>query len=191
MEEQLLNFLKQLDAYVQKNHNLCWCIPGEEAQFLHLLITIARPKFILEIGTSIGFSTIWLASAANVYGGTVKTIEINEERMREAEQNFKKAKLNNITFLKGDANTILRELKAPFNFILFDAGKEHYLEQLKMLENNGCIKAGTIVCADNAVIQEDKKKMKLAEYLEYVRTSGKYQSSYIPFENGLEVSYKN
>jgi predicted O-methyltransferase YrrM len=182
--------LQKLNSYATEHHNLCWCIPWDEAQFLHFLITITKPKFILEIGTSIGFSTIWLASAAAEYGGEVKTIEINKARAEQAEQNIKKAELTNVTLLKGDAKTILRDMKAVFDFILLDAGKEHYLEQLHMLEKNGCIKKGTIVCADNAALIAGKKNQKLKEYLEYVRNSEKYTSSYLPFENGLEVSVK-
>ncbi|MEK6921663.1 MAG: class I SAM-dependent methyltransferase [Nanoarchaeota archaeon] len=190
MNQDVLLLLKELDLYAKEHHNKCWCIPFDEAQFLHLLITLTKPKFILEIGTSIGFSTIWLASAAEEYEGTVKTIEINEERTEQAQINFKKANLKNITLLKGDANIILKDIKAPFDFILLDAGKEHYLEQLHILEKNSCIKKDTIICADNAAIKENKKNEKLQQYLEYVRNSKSYNSSYIPFENGLEVSVK-
>ncbi len=182
--------LHELNSYAKENHHKCWCIPWDEAQFLHLLITITKPKFILEIGTSIGFSTIWLASAATEYGGKVKTIEINKERAEQAEENVKKAQLTNVTLLKGDAKTILKDMKGVFDFVLLDAGKEHYLEQLQMLEKNGCIQKGTIVCADNAAIKEKKKNEKLQHYLAYVRNSGNYRSSYVPFENGLEVSIK-
>lgn len=190
MKAEIEKLLHELNSYATEHHNLSWCIPWDEAQFLHLLTTITKPKFILEIGTSIGFSTIWLASAAEEYNGTVKTIEINKERANLAEQNFKKANLKNITLLKGDAKTILKDMKAGFDFILLDAGKEHYLEQLQMLEKNGCIKKGTIVCADNAAIKEKKKNEKIIEYLTYVRNPKSYISSYVPFENGLEVSVK-
>ncbi len=186
MKPEILTLLNDIDSYAKKNHDTCWCIPFDEGKFLHLLVSIAKPTFILEIGTSIGFSTIWLAS----YGGKIKTIEINEERAKQAEENFKKAHLNNITLLRGDANALLKDMKAPFDFVFLDGGKEHYLEQLLILENNGCIKKGTIVAADNAAVKENKKNDKLLNYLEYVRKSGKYTSSYLPFENGVEVSYK-
>ncbi len=189
MKQEQLDLLKHIDSYAQKNHDKCWCVPFDEGQFLHLLVSIAKPKFILEIGTSIGFSTIWLASAAAEYGGTVKTIEIHEERAKTAEQHFTQAKLSNITLLKGDASALLKDIKAPFDFVFLDGGKEHYLEQLQILEKNGCIKKGTIVAADNAVVVEGKKNDKLLAYLEHIRHSGKYTSSYVPFENGLEVSY--
>ena len=190
MKQELLNLLKDINSYAEQNHDKCWCVPWDEAQFLHLLITATKPKFILEIGTSIGFSTIWLASAAIEYGGTVKTIEMNQDRVEEAEKNFKKANIKNITLLKGDANTILKDIKASFDFIFLDAGKEHYLEQLQMLEKNGCVKKGTIVCADNAALLPKKKHEKLQQYLEYIRNPKNYISSYVPYENGLEVSVK-
>lgn len=190
MKPETIKLLKEMNFYATGHHNLCWCIPWDEAQFLHLLTTITKPKFILEIGTSIGFSTIWLASAAAEYGGIVKTIEINKERADQAEQNFKKANLKNIILLEGDASIILKDIKAVFEFVLLDAGKEHYLEQLQILEKNGCIKKGTIICADNAAIKENKQNKKLQQYLEYVRNPKNYISSYIPFENGLEVSVK-
>ena len=189
MKQEILALLKTIDSYAQKNHDKCWCVPFDEGQFLHLLVSIAKPKFILEIGTSIGFSTIWLASAAAEYGGKVKTIEIHAERAKIAQEHFIQAKLNNITLLHGDALALLKDMKAPFDFVFLDGGKEHYLEQLQLLEKNGCIKKGTLVVADNAVVQEHKKNDKLLAYLEHVRHSGKYSSSYIPFENGVEVSY--
>ena len=190
MKQDRENLLREIDQYAQKNHNLCWCIPFEEGQFLYLITKTHKPKYILEIGTSIGFSTIWLASAAEEWGGTVKTIEINKERAQEAENNFKKAKLKNITILQGDANTILKELKAPFDLIFLDAGKENYLEQIKILEKNKCIKKGAIIIADNAAVIAGKKNDKLQEYLNYVRNSKDYQSCNILFENGMEVSVK-
>ena len=189
MKPEILTLLKTIDSYAQKNHDKCWCVPFDEGQFLHLLVSIAKPKFILEIGTSIGFSTIWLATAATEYGGKVKTIEIHAERAKIAQEHFTQAKLSNITLLQGDAAALLKDMKAPFDFVFLDGGKEHYLEQLQILEKNGCIKKGTLVVADNAVVKEHKKNDKLLAYLEYVRHSGKYRSSYVPFENGVEVSY--
>ena len=190
MKQEIKNLLKEINQYAQKNHNRCWCIPFEEGKFLQLMTQIHKPKYILEIGTSIGFSTIWLASAAEEWDGTVKTIEINKERAAAAQNNFKKAELKNITLLQGDAQQILKELKAPFDLIFLDAGKEHYLNQIKIMEKNKCIKKGTVVIADNAAIIVGKKNDKLQEYLNYVRNSGNYQSCAIPFENGMEVSVK-
>lgn len=188
MKPKLLALLNSINSYAKKNHDCCWCIPFDEGQFLHLLVAIHKPKFILEIGTSIGFSTLWLASAAVAYGGKVKTLEINAERAAQAEKNFKKATLTNITILKGDASSLLKDFKAPFDFVFLDGGKEHYLEQLQILERNGCIKKGTLVVADNAIVKENKKNDWLLLYLDHVRNSGKYASAYVPFENGVEVS---
>lgn len=190
MKPEVLALLKDIDSYAKSNHDKCWCVPFDEGQFLHLLVAIHKPKFILEIGTSIGFSTIWLASAAATYGGKVKTLEINAERAAQAEENFKKAMLTNITLLKGDALSLLKDFKAPFDFVFLDGGKEHYLEQLQILEHNGCIKKGTLVVADNAVVKENKKNNKLSAYLNHVRSSGKYTSAYVPFDNGVEISYR-
>lgn len=190
MNPETLTLLINIDSYAKKNHDKCWCVPFDEGQFLHLLVAVHKPAFILEIGTSIGFSTLWLASAAATYGGKVKTIEINFERATQAEENFKKAMLPNITLLKGDALSLLKDLKAPFDFVFLDGGKEHYLEQLQLLEKNGCVKKGTVVVADNAVVKENKKNDKLLLYLDHIRNSGKYTSAYVPFENGVEVSYK-
>ncbi|MBI5072971.1 O-methyltransferase [Candidatus Woesearchaeota archaeon] len=190
MRKKIKEVLTEINQYAEKNHDKCWCVPFDEGKFLHLLVQIQKPKYILEIGTSIGFSTIWMASAAEAYGGTVKTIEINNERAKEAQENFKRAGLKNITLMQGDAQQILKELKAPFDMIFLDAGKEHYLEQLKILEKNKCIKEGTVIIADNAAVIAGKRNEKLQEYLEWVRNSGKYSSMYIPFENGMEVSVK-
>ena len=189
MNQELFSLLHKIDDSAKQHHDLCWCIPFGEGQFLHLLVALHKPKFILEIGTSIGFSTIWLASAAASYSGTVKTIEMNEERIKIAQENFSQAKLTNITVLQGDALAIMKDFHAPFGFVFLDGGKEHYLQELQTLEKNRCIAKGTLVVADNAAVLPGKKHDKLLEYLSYVRNSGKYISIYIPFENGLEISY--
>ena len=190
MNQETEKVLKQINQYAQNNHDKCWCVPFEEGKFLQLLVQIHKPKYILEIGTSIGFSTIWLASAAAEYGGIIKTIEIQKERGLEAEKNFRKAMLTNIVLLYGDAATILKNIKASFDFIFLDGGKEHYLEQLEILEKNSCIKKETMIAADNAAIISRKKNELLQKYLEHVRNPEQYVSCYIPFENGMEVSIK-
>ena len=61
-------------------------IEPESAKFIAMLIRIQRSKNILEIGTSTGYSTLWLADAAQVTGGKITTLEIDAERSKMARQ---------------------------------------------------------------------------------------------------------
>jgi predicted O-methyltransferase YrrM len=189
MNKGIFDFLTKLNKEAEQ-HNDWWCVPFAEGQFLHFLVTLHKPTNILELGTSIGFSTIWLASASQEYGGHVTTIDINQERIKKAQHHFKKVRLTNITVLEGDGTNILKGFRKKIDFVFFDAGKAHYLEQLKILEKNACINQGCVIAADNTKIISGKDNEKLIRYLRYVRNSANYLSCYAPFENGMEISVR-
>src|SRR3989338_11439941 len=99
MDSQTERLLKELMA---KYGNLP-IIPEETGKFFYILVSSIKPKNILEIGTCIGYSAIWLAEAAKKHGGKVTTIEIDKEDAGIAIENFRKANLNNISLINGDA----------------------------------------------------------------------------------------
>lgn len=143
----------------------------------------------LEIGTLVGYSAIMIARS--ISKGNLTCIEKKEEYAREAEKNIESAGLSSkVTVLVGDALKVIPKLKNYFDFVLIDADKSEYLGYLKLVEPK--LHSGSIVVADNAGIFANK----MEEYLNYVRKSGKYRSSFheVVTETGItdaiEVSYK-
>jgi predicted O-methyltransferase YrrM len=87
--------------------------------------------------------------------------------------------------LIGDAIEILPKLESRFDLVFIDADKRQYLDYLRLVEDK--LHKGSVIVADNAGIFANQMR----NYLDYVRSSGKYRSRYVPVgEDGLEVSVK-
>ncbi len=107
----------------------------EDGQILHDLVVAGRFRNILEIGTSTGHSTIWLAWAVAKTGGKVTTIEIDRGRHEVALENFRQAGVDAyITPLLGDAHVLVNRLPGPFDFVFNDADKDWYLKYFTALD---------------------------------------------------------
>jgi len=158
-------------------------IGPDKGQVLIKVIQESRPKRILEIGTLIGYSAILMAKELDA-DACITTIEIHAEEAKLARENIEKAKVRpRIDVIVGDANKIIPKLTGKFDMVFIDAAKEEYLDYLKLMEKK--LHKGSVIVADNAGIFADQMK----EYLDYVRSSGKYTSKYMPFgEDGVEVS---
>lgn len=97
-------------------------VPYEDGRALEKLVVENSSKNILEIGTSSGHSTIWLAKGAAKTGGKVTTIEIDEGRFHKARQNFAEAGVSHLVTQKlGDAMKIIPTLNGEFDFVFSDA----------------------------------------------------------------------
>jgi len=104
-------------------------VPYEDGQVLHRLVLERRARRILEIGTSTGHSTVWLAWAAAKTGGKVTTLEIDPERHRTALENFQKAGVAAYVDARlGDAHELVKTLPGPWDFVFSDADKGWYLQ---------------------------------------------------------------
>ena len=171
--------------WTPNNEIRLWSIPRQSAEILRLLVLIKQPKLILELGTSAGYSTIWLASGARHYGGKVYTIELAKPKIEIAKKYFKKAGIaKHIKKIEGKISDVLRDWDKKIDFVFLDADKENYLSYIKQLEpflNNNAV-----IVADNASDYKDFMK----DYLIYVITSDKYHSYLLNIDHGLMVSVK-
>jgi caffeoyl-CoA O-methyltransferase len=118
-------------------------VPAVDGQTLHDIIVEKKYTRALEIGTSTGHSAIWIAWALSKTGGKLITIEINEERYREALKNFKEAGLSEFIDARlGNAHEIVPALEGPFDFVFADADKDwnknYLVAVLPKLEAGGC-----------------------------------------------------
>jgi predicted O-methyltransferase YrrM len=124
-------------------------VPESDGQILYDLILENQYKRALEIGTSTGHSAIWMAWALSQTGGKLITIEIDEERYRQALANFEEAGLSEyIDARRADAHELVKELEGPFDFVFCDADKgwykNYFLDIYPKLEVGGCYTAHNI-----------------------------------------------
>jgi len=143
----------------------------QKAKRLAELLRQAKPRVVVECGTAVGYSGLWIARELKAAGGgKLITIEIDAGLSREAEANFRKAGLAEyVTLRVGDARKIVKELKGAIDFVFLDCGPSNYHACFLGLEDK--LKSGAIVVADNA----GYGAREMAEYLKHVRS--KYNSS--------------
>ncbi len=118
-------------------------VPYEDGRTLHDLIVKNGYTSALEIGTSTGHSTIWLAWAMSKTGGKVITLELNERRHKEALQNISEAGLSEYVDARlGNAHDLVKQLPGPFDFVFSDADKDWYkqyfIDLVSKLKPGGC-----------------------------------------------------
>ena len=109
-------------------------VTTREGRVLRQLTEAVGAKRVVEIGTSSGYSTIWLAMGARAAGGKVLTHEIDPEKIKIASANFEKAGLEDfITIIEGDAHETVKQHKEPIDVLFFDAEKKGYVDYLEKL----------------------------------------------------------
>lgn len=158
---------------------------GEEAgRFLNLLIKAAGCQHVLELGTSVGYSTIWLAEAARANGGRVTTIDEDEQKTAQARDYLSQAGLADVvTFVTGDALENIAADPGPFDFVLLDIWKSAYIP---------CFEAFLPKLAPGGLIAADNMTRPVTEYAplyqERVRNTPGMESTLVPVGNGVELS---
>jgi len=168
-----------------ENYEGALAIQAEQGRFMHALILAARPARILELGTSTGYSTIWLASAAASYGGIVETLERSDEKIAIAARNFERAGLGgSIVQHKVDINDFIDSTHGGIGFVFMDSDKYQYKKQFQALLPR--LISGGIVSADNVVDLAEKCK----EYVDYVKNLDGVVSETVPIGNGMEITVK-
>jgi len=167
------------------NNEFLPIVGPEKGKILAEEIRKAQPKRVLEVGTLIGYSAILMGKELDE-NAQIITIEIHAEEAQTAEENIRKAEIPpKIEVITGDAIQVIPKLTGSFDFVFIDAEKTEYYDYLRLAEDK--LHKGTVIVADNAGIFA--KQMK--DYLDYVRTSGKYGSKYVPVGvDGLEISTK-
>ncbi len=118
-------------------------VTKEVAEYLKFIVKTHKVKNILEVGTAIGYSGILMAKEIVEQDGKLYTIEIDEERYNQAQENIKKSGLSNIVSIKGDAVEEIKKIEENFDFVFIDASKGHYMDffedSIKLLNKNGII----------------------------------------------------
>ena len=132
-------------------------IPPDTGRFIALLAASAPPGQIVEIGTSAGYSTLWLALAAQLRDCKVVTFELLDEKVALARETFKLAKVNDVVELRhGDARDLLLG-EESFAFCFLDAEKEHYADCYDLIVPK--LIPGGILVADNVISHADNLQL--------------------------------
>jgi len=141
-----------------------------KAERLAELVRQSKPKLVVECGTAIGYSGLWIARELKRSGqGRLITIEIVPANAREAEANFRRAGLQDLVEVKlGDARKVIEEIAGPIDFLFLDCGYSNYYPCFKAAEKK--LSPAAVVVADNVGLGPGA----MEDYLRLVRA--KYQS---------------
>lgn len=185
--DELEQFGSHNDATVQDRAKRMLNITRETGEFLGVLIHATGAKTILEIGTSNGYSTLWLAHAAALTGGRVTTVEISDYKVSLAEENFRAAGLASmITILHDRAHEVLAaEADSAYDFIFLDAGRSEYPQMWPSLKR--VLRRGGSIVADNATSHPEE----IAPYIELVKSDHDFVTSLLPIGKGEFLAVKN
>jgi predicted O-methyltransferase YrrM len=155
-------------------------------EFLSVLIRATSARRVLEIGTSNGYSTLWLASAARAVGGMVTTVECSDYKVSLARQTFDRSDLaDQITLVHDDAGRFLeRSSHESFDFLFLDAERTEYpgwWPQLKRV-----LRPGGLLVVDNATSHAEQ----MAPFIALVETAAEFATSQVPVGNGEFLAVK-
>ena len=165
-------------------HNLN--VPYQDGKVLYDIIIKNHYTSALEIGTSTGHSSIWIAWALSKTGGKLTTIEIDKGRHDKALENIKEAGLSDYVDARlADAHELVPQLKGPFDFVFSDADKEWYTNYFKAVDPN--LKPGGCFTAHNVLNGYYGTK----EFVDYVESLPEYSTAIDhSSSSGISISYK-
>lgn len=193
-EKEALN--KKTFISKTKFKNFLPVIDDDVARLLKLIIRITKPKNILEIGTSIGYSTTSMAQIVKEYGGKITTIEYDEKVAAQAKENFINAGVDKYINLKiGDAREVIPNIKEEFDLIFQDADKKLYpalfADCLKILKSGGLFIAEDVLFP---ILDLEKKYYDLIEPIDkfnkLVVTCDEVYSTLLPIGDGVIIAVK-
>jgi len=184
-EWKLRNHMSE-DEWMGHRDEFLISIGRDTGRLLNLLIKGAKARNILEIGTSYGHSTVWLAEAAAATGGRVVTIDCAAKKHEYAHAMIKKAGLAaQVHFELGDARDVIGSLPGPFDFVLVDLWKDLYIPCFDLSYPK--LSSGALVAADNMINPESARPDALA-YRKHVRAKPHINSVLLTIGSGIELS---
>ena len=176
-------------------------VDAEVGALLRVLATAVGATRILEIGTAIGYSGIWLAGALPAHG-MLLTMEKDHKRAEQARENFVRAHLaDRVNVIVGDAQRLLAKVSGPFDLIFQDGDKQHYAPMLDRLVD--LLRPGGLLVTDNVLwdgevvpgfVKRAKRDVKdtraIAEYNERLNRHPRLMTAIVPLRDGIALSVK-
>jgi predicted O-methyltransferase YrrM len=160
----------------------------EVGWFLHALIIARAPKRILELGTSYGYSTLFLADAARAVGARLITMELADYKQAHARTQLTEAGLADyVDWNCGDAVAMIGVDAGPFDFVLLDIWKELYLPCFNAFYPK--LSDEAVIAADNMVTPESARP-DVRKYREAVKAKADLQTALLPIGQGIELTVR-
>ncbi len=177
---ELERFGKANDGAISERPRRMLNITRDTGEFLAVLVRSALAKRVLEIGTSNGYSTLWLASAAAAIGGSVTTVELSEYKAELASKNFERSGLSSrIALVREDAGRVLgRSADGAFDFIFLDSERPEYPGWWPELKR--VLRPGGLLVVDNAA----SHAAEVAPFVALVKADPEFATSLVPVGNG-------
>lgn len=160
-------------------------ISRDDGRLLRIYAELANTKKAVELGTSTGYSGIWIALALRRTGGRLTTFEIDRARASTAAANFKRAGVDGlIDIVVGDAHKEVGKVSGPIDLVFSDADKEGYLGYFRALAPK--LRTGGLFISDNMAIPEPDPA-----YIRAITTDPDYETVFFNMHRtGTAVSYK-
>ena len=182
---ELENLGKSKDASVRDRRKKMLNLEPETAHLLSMIVRGSRRKRILEIGTSNGYSTIWLAWSVQAVGGHVTSIDREADKHALADANLRRAGLRDtVDLIGGDATEIVASLSGPFDSVFFDADRYSAPAQLALLLPK--LTADVFLFADNVL----SHPAEIAGYITALEALSDFDRLVVPVGKGLSVAYR-
>lgn len=176
-------------------------VDAEVGVLLRVLTLAARATRVLEIGTAIGYSGIWMAGALPT-GGMLITMEVDEQRARQARDNFSRAGLaDRVNVVVGEAQRMLHKVSGPFDVIFQDGDKKQYVPMLEKLVE--LLRPGGLLVTDNVLWngeivpgytttrhRDPEEGRLIAEYNQRIHNHPSLLTSLVPLRDGVAISVK-
>lgn len=202
MDKTFWTVIEEYEARARREQELWSTLSAEESQrrrdemllpvgraagtLMNLLIKEAGAQRILEVGSSYGYSTMWLAEAARAAGGKLVSLELRTAKTDYARAQLRRAQLEEyVEFRIGDALTSLTSLDGPFDFALIDLWKDRYVAVWELLHPK--LAEGALVVADN-MLEPASAREHARAYQACVRATRDVSSVLLNVGNGLELS---
>ncbi len=182
-DEITTNILTELE----KTQKEFWNIPRKTAVLINTFIKMMNVQNALEIGTSNGYSGIWIAKALKQTGGKLTTIEFYEKRQSVAIENFKKCSVDSIIRpLQGSACDIIETFSSEekFDFVFIDANKREYVKYFELIKPHLTEKA--LIVADNITSHAEK----VQTFIDAIDADDEFQYEIVEVPGGILVAYR-
>ena len=203
MNERISQVLKELEeqSNLEKSRKVnvasedrMLAITKETGELLNMILRLKNAKNLLEVGMSVGYSTIWCAEAISEQSGKIITIEQNPDKIKRAKENFQKSGISEIVAIKqGLAADILTELNSNnkyqnfFDFVLIDADKENVIQYFDLIFP--MVSKGGVIITDNMLYPE-KYRAEMKKFSDYLKKNPKIRTITSPIGNGEEITIK-
>ena len=166
-------------------------------EFIELMLSLRKPKTILEVGTAVGYSSLCFSRHLEE-GGKITTIELNEEMVKIARENIKDNNMEDvINVIHGDAYEVMKSLDGKYDVVFIDAAKGQYLKYLE--EAMRLTTSGSVIIADNILFKgrvlgdynEHKHRTavnRLREYIKTVKEDERLDTAIVDVGDGIAIS---